>query len=78
MVNTNYAPISWQRMSDAGEKVRQRLLRAVGALEQELVPYAVAGDGAVAAWVSRVDEAAVRNTQDVEKWCCSDHVQSWL
>jgi hypothetical protein len=27
--------------------------------------YAVAGGNAVAAWVSRVDEAAVRNTQDV-------------
>jgi hypothetical protein len=30
------------------------------------VPYAVAGGNAVAAWVSRVDEAAVRNTQDVD------------
>ncbi len=28
--------------------------------------YAVAGGNAVAAWVSRVDEAAVRNTQDVD------------
>ena len=30
------------------------------------IPYAVAGGNAVAAWVSRVDEAAVRNTQDVD------------
>ena len=30
------------------------------------MPYAVAGGNAVAAWVSRVDEAAVCNTQDVD------------
>ncbi len=30
------------------------------------MPYAVVGGNAVAAWVSRVDEAAVRNTQDVD------------
>jgi len=48
------------------EKVRQRLQRAVKALEAANVPYAVAGGNAVAAWVSRVDEAAVRNTQDVD------------
>ena len=53
-------------MSNAVEKVRQRLLRAARALSQAKVPYAVAGGNAVAAWVSRVDEAAVRNTQDVD------------
>jgi len=53
-------------MSNAVEKVRQRLLRAARALEQTGVPYSVAGGNAVAAWVSRVDEAAVRNTQDVD------------
>jgi hypothetical protein len=53
-------------MSNAVEKVRQRLLRAAPALEQLNVPYAVAGGNAVAAWVSRVDEAAVRNTRDVD------------
>jgi len=47
------------------EKVRQRLLRATAALEAAGVPYAVAGGNAVALWVSRVDEAAVRSTQDV-------------
>ncbi len=61
-----YAPVSWQRMSNAVEKVRQRLLRAASALELAKVPYAVAGGNAVALWVSRVDEAAVRNTQDVD------------
>jgi hypothetical protein len=35
-------------------------------LEAAGIPYAVAGGNAVAAWVSRVDEAAVRNTQDVD------------
>ncbi|MCX6915115.1 MAG: hypothetical protein NT167_19065, partial [Verrucomicrobia bacterium] len=30
------------------------------------VPYAVVGGNAVAAWVSRVDETAVRNTQGVD------------
>src|ERR1043165_1042992 len=60
------APASWARMSRAGERVRERMLRAVRALENANVPYAVAGGNAVAAWVSRVDEAAVRNTRDVD------------
>ena len=50
----------------AVEMVRERLLRATAALEQAGVPYAVIGGNAVAAWVARVDEAAVRNTQDVD------------
>jgi hypothetical protein len=52
-------------MGSAVEKVRLRLLRATAALEKDGVPYAVIGGNAVAAWVSRADEAAVRNTQDV-------------
>jgi Uncharacterised nucleotidyltransferase len=55
-----------ERMARAAEKVRERLLRATRALEEANVPYAVIGGNAVAAWVSRVDEAAVRNTQDVD------------
>ncbi len=62
----NLAPVSWGRMIRAVEKVRERLLRAVQVLETAHVPYAVAGGNAVAAWVSRVDEAAVRNTRDVD------------
>jgi len=61
-----YGDVSWERMIRAVEKVRDRLRRAVAALEAERVPYALAGGNAVAAWVSRVDEAAVRNTQDVD------------
>src|SRR5436190_1091989 len=53
-------------MIRAVEKVRDRLRRAVAVLEAAGVPYALAGGNAVAAWVSRVDEAAVRNTQDVD------------
>jgi hypothetical protein len=53
-------------MIRAVEKVRQRVLRTASALEKAGIPYAVAGGNAVAAWVSRVDEAAVRNTQDVD------------
>src|SRR5580698_9809934 len=66
MAVVTYADVSWERMSNAVEKVRLRLLRAAAALAQAKVPYAVAGGNAVAAWVSRVDEAAVRNTQDVD------------
>ena len=58
--------VSWERMIGAVQKVRERLQRATTALEQAKVPYAVIGGNAVAAWVSRVDEAAVRNTQDVD------------
>jgi len=57
---------SFERAIGAVEKVRQRLLRATAGLEAAGVPYAVAGGNAVALWVSRVDEAAVRNTQDVD------------
>jgi hypothetical protein len=53
-------------MIRAVEKVKERLLRATAALEKAGLLYAVVGGNAVAAWVSRVDEAAVRNTQDVD------------
>src|SRR5207253_2601958 len=66
MTHTTYGPVSWERMILAAEKIRQRLARATAALESAGVSYAVAGDNAVAAWVSRVDEAAVRNTRDVD------------
>ncbi len=65
-VPTYSHPFSLDRMVRAVEKVRLRLLRTVKALESASVPYAVIGGNAVAAWVSRIDEAAVRNTQDVD------------
>jgi hypothetical protein len=66
MVPGHLGDISLDRMVRAVEKVKERLLRAATALESAEVAYAVAGGNAVAAWVSRVDEAAVRNTQDVD------------
>ena len=59
-------PFSLDRMVSAVEKVRERLLRATKALNDAGIPYAVAGGNAVAVWVTRVDEAAVRNTRDVD------------
>jgi hypothetical protein len=58
--------VSWLRMAEGVEKVRRRLLLAAQALRSAAVPYAVVGGNAIAAWVSRVDEAAVRNTRDVD------------
>ncbi len=55
-----------ERMVRAVEKVKERLLRVTAALETAKVPYAVVGGNAVAAWVARVDEAAVRTTADVD------------
>lgn len=53
-------------MIEAVEAVRQRALRATRALAEAGIPYAVTGGNAVAAWVARVDRAAIRNTQDVD------------
>ncbi len=60
------SPIGWERALMAAEKVKERLRRAVRALEAAGVPYAVAGGHAVAEWVGRVDEEAVRTTRDVD------------
>ncbi len=70
------APFSLDRMVSAIEKVRSRLLRATKALEQGGIAYAVAGGNAVAAWVTRVDEAAVRNTRDVDILLRRDDLQA--
>ena len=61
-----YGPFSLDRMVRAVEKVRERLLCATTALEKAGLAYAVAGGNAVAVWVTRVDESAVRNTRDVD------------
>ena len=53
-------------MIQAVEKVRERTLRAAQALQEDNIPYAIAGGNAVAAWVARVDATAVRNTRDVD------------
>ena len=50
----------------AAERVKERLHRSTAALERAGIPYAVIGGNAVAEWVGRVDEDAVRNTRDVD------------
>lgn len=54
------------RLERAVNKVRERLLRATAALDRSGVKYAVIGGNAVGNWVARVDESAVRFTQDVD------------
>ena len=66
MAQITYGDVSWERIIRAVEAVRNRLKRTVEALEKASIPYAIIGGNAVAAWVSRVDEAAVRNTRDVD------------
>jgi hypothetical protein len=61
-----YGPFSLERMLNAPERVKQRIFLAAAALEAAKIPYAVADENAVAVWVSRIDETAVRNTQDVD------------
>jgi hypothetical protein len=59
-------PVGWEKALMAAEKVKERLRRATKALDNARVPYAVVGGNAVAEWVARVDEDAVRNTRDVD------------
>ncbi len=66
MTAPKLAPFSIERMLRPVELVRERLRRATAALETAKVAYAVIGGNAVAAWVTRVDPAAVRFTQDVD------------
>jgi len=54
------------RIEKAIAMVKERLRRAVTALEARGIPYAVVGGHAVAAWVSQIDPAAVRTTVDVD------------
>jgi hypothetical protein len=56
----------WERALMAAEKVKERLRRATRALDAAGVPYAVAGGNAIAEWVGRIDEDAVRTTRDVD------------
>ena len=56
----------WERALMAAEKVKERLRRATRALDDAGVPYAVVGGNAVAEWVARIEEEAIRNTRDVD------------
>jgi hypothetical protein len=53
-------------MIAAVEDVRERAFRAAGALRRAGIPHVIVGGNAVAAWVARVDQEAVRNTKDVD------------
>jgi hypothetical protein len=66
MAEAAVEPSGWERALMAAEKVKERLARATGALDAAGVRYAVAGGNAVAEWVGRVDEDAVRTTRDVD------------
>ncbi len=66
MAEAAVEPIGWERALMAAEKVKERLRRAPRALDAAGVPYAVAGGNAVAEWVGRIDEEAVRNTRGVD------------
>jgi hypothetical protein len=66
MVKAAVEPGGWERALMAAEKVKERLSRATRALDAAGVRYAVAGGNAVAEWVGRVDEDAVRTTRDVD------------
>src|SRR5436305_9022928 len=66
MAESVITPFGWERAALAAEKVKERLKRSTAALEQAGVPYALVGGNAVAEWVGRVDEDAVRNTRDVD------------
>jgi Uncharacterised nucleotidyltransferase len=66
MTETAIELSGWERALMAAEKVKERLRRATQALDAAGVPYAVAGGNAVAEWVGRIDEDAVRNTRDVD------------
>src|SRR5438128_10456373 len=66
MADSIVEPIGWERALMAAERVKERLRRATRALDAAGVPYAVVGGNAVAEWVARIDEEAVRNTRDVD------------
>ena len=66
IANNIGSSFSLERMVSAVERVKERLLRAANALDLAGVAYAIIGGNAIAAWVTQVDESAVRNTQDVD------------
>src|SRR5450432_2369741 len=66
MADAVAGPIGWERALMAAEKVKERLRRSTKALDDAGVPYAVVGGNAVAEWVARADEGAVRNTRSVD------------
>ena len=66
MADAAVTPVGWERALMAAERVKARLRKAAKALHDAGVPYAVVGDNAVAEFVGKVDEGAVRNTRDID------------
>ena len=66
MTDSTIPLIGWERALMAAEMVKERMRRATRALDAAGIRYAVVGGNAVAEWVARVDEGAVRNTRDVD------------
>ncbi len=66
MAETTALISGWERALMAAERVKERLRRSTKALDASGIRYAVVGGNAVAEWVARVDEDAVRNTRDVD------------
>lgn len=66
MTETPVLISGWERVARFMDELRERLRRAVTALTNAGVPYAVVGGNAVAEWVGRADPAGVRNTKDVD------------
>lgn len=56
----------WEKSLMAADRVRERAIRAAATLAVAGIPYAVVGGNAVAEYVGRVDEGAIRNTRDVD------------
>jgi hypothetical protein len=66
MAEATVGHVGWERALVAAEKVKERLRRATRALDEAGVPYEVACGNAVAEWVGRIDEDAVRTTRDID------------
>ena len=66
MADATATPIGWERALGGGGKSQGALRRATRELDEAGVLYAVVGGNAVAEWVARVDEEAIRNTRDVD------------
>ena len=66
MANVILKDFYWKRMIAAVEDVRERACRATGALRGAGIPHVVVGGNAVAAWVARVSQEAVRNTKGAD------------
>ena len=66
MTTAALGPFDLERVFRAVNKVTERACRTGAALDAAGIPYAIIGGNAVANWVSRVDESAVRFTKDVD------------